>query len=66
MNLRIDGARKVGKQICAYTYADGGRYILKHNFPHRDCAELVKTLRAIREKGEINMTYWRPARKYES
>ena len=65
MILKIDGARKVGAQICAYTIKDGGLYILMHRFPHRDHPSLGDTLRAVRERGEINMAYWRPARKGE-
>lgn len=65
MIMKIDGARKVGAQICAYTIKDGGRFILKHRFAHRDAPELGRTLRAVRERGEINMAYWRPARKGE-
>lgn len=62
--MRIDGARKVGAMICAYTRT-GGRFMLNHRFPHRDHPSLGKTLRAIREKGEIDMRYWRVARKGE-
>lgn len=65
MIVKIDGARKVGAQICAYTIKDGGRFILRHRFAHRDAPELGRTLRAVRERGEINMMYWRPARKGE-
>lgn len=62
--IQIDGARKVGNTITAYTFT-GGRYILKHRFAHRDCPVLGKTLRAIRERGTIDMTFWRVARKGE-
>jgi hypothetical protein len=62
--IKIDGARKVGNTITAYTFA-GGRFILKHRFAHRDCPKLGQTLRAIRERGVIDMAYWRVARKGE-
>jgi len=58
--LNIDGARKVGAQICAYTFT-GGRFVLKHRFAHRDCPKLGETLRAVRERGQIDMKYWRVA-----
>lgn len=58
---KIDGARKVGATIAAYTLK-GERFVLNHRFPHRDHPSLGKTLRAVREAGEINLIHWRIAR----
>jgi hypothetical protein len=63
--IKIDGARKVGAMIHAYTRT-GGRFILKHRFAYRDCPELGNTLRAIRDRGVIDMRYWRVAGRGES
>lgn len=63
--IKIDGARKVGATVCAYIRGNGARYVLNHRFPHRDHPSLGKTLRAVREKGEIDLRFWRAARPGE-
>jgi hypothetical protein len=63
--VQIDGAKKIpGAKICAYTRS-GGRWVLRHKFPSRDCKQLFDTLAAIREKGQIDLAYWRAPYKGE-
>ena len=63
--IKIDGARKVGANICAYVIATGERYALNHKFSHRDAPELHSTLRAVRDRGIINLKHWHVASKWE-
>ena len=65
MTTQIDAARKVGAQIVAYTDGYRNAFVLKHRFAHRDAPELTKTLRAVRERGTIDLRYWRAAGKWE-
>lgn len=58
--IKVAGARKHGMfAIMAYTNS-GENFIMKRKF-RRDDPLTMKTIRRIREVGEINLEYWNKA-----